>query len=143
MPIIVPKQNFSSRITQSSSQGEEGSLSHPSNLAQTGFAAKGDTLSYAHPVENIQKNHDKIEQETRLKLTSAGLGSDVAMRVQMERDLVQKHSMFQSTAAQSLGREILLGSDTTMDVKDVLNLPSDSVFGEDFHSKMERKMGWA
>ncbi|KAI9016004.1 proteasome maturation factor UMP1-domain-containing protein [Hyaloraphidium curvatum] len=93
----------------------------------------------AHPLENRLKHWTETQDKLKLQMARDVYGIHAPIRIQMERHLVSQGKAFNPFVASSnLSRDILNGSDDTIEFEDFLgdsDLAPDNV---DVHVQMER-----
>jgi hypothetical protein len=105
--------------------------------------SKPDCLKSKHPVEEIQTKSFEQELHTRHKLVALALGSQVPLRMEIERRILgqfHKHPGFQTAQP---GLDTLLGRDEEITFEDFLSPPEDREEDIEMDSLalFERKLG--
>ncbi|GBG81831.1 hypothetical protein CBR_g34012 [Chara braunii] len=107
-------------------------------------ALKQDAL-VAHPVEEIQKTHHQIEQETKRKLMELAYGSAFTMRMKIEEGILSRFQRPPGAPCSMLGLEVLTGRVEDFSFEDYLDDPRESETRPqvDLHHAMEVRLGLA
>jgi len=80
----------------------------------------------SHPVQHIQKSWRADEESRKSFVVKRIFGTQMAMRFQMERDILSQFKRLPGLTSSFVGLETMLGTDEDIDFEDFLNDPRNS-----------------
>eukprot|EP01068_Selenidium_serpulae_P005947 Selendium_serpulae@DN4234_c0_g1_i3.p1 len=115
----------------------------PNNSIRDGLAPYSLSADKKHPVEEMQKNRLRREDDEQVRLMAATYGLHSVIRLKMERTICGSSRRHPGIDSSLLGLATVMDLDDRLEFEDILNVetPDDPQHKKTMHDIMERRMG--
>ncbi|PRW05823.1 Proteasome maturation isoform B [Chlorella sorokiniana] len=119
-------------------------LAAPHDALRQGLVTLKDGAAVSHPVEQIQQMAGPAGEQSRLEMLRNVYGTALPARMQIEKQILDRHERLPGLPSSKLGLEAMTGALEDFGFESYLGLPQDSEAPQpDLHSQMEQRLGMA
>uniref|UniRef100_A0A0G4I9P7 Proteasome maturation factor UMP1 n=1 Tax=Chromera velia CCMP2878 TaxID=1169474 RepID=A0A0G4I9P7_9ALVE len=115
----------------------------PNEALREGFPPRDLGAGEKHPVEKVQLDRLRNEEDFKLKMLSAVYGTHAPIRHKMECGMLAQCGRLPGLPSSLVGLQTRLGLDEKIDFEDVLGVekPEDPTRGRTYHEVLEKHFG--